>query len=959
MPKATPEIQPIIFVPTDPDPEPVLLWSLAFPNAWVPAIHRLQQEVAGREDEPVSVPIRSLNAVLRALVAPLATLPGDTKARRDGSTPAWLLARQPIDPGLIWLIVQAWLDQQYRACPSYPQVRPTMGEADLAWVEHLVDWRGASPGAHTADPADRHAWLALPLLLADRLTAAGATLRVRDEQRRLIRVPVDEGAELMTWPPVYHTDRRGQWGYSYTVRITAQSVIGDPQLRIHLGFGIRRWVSFLLGGKPAYLGPTARSVFLHPTQPWLQQDASSMATVARLKAAREGDEWVARWESPVAAIANRLQGHFPAARDLHARPETWIRGVDGVEAAMVHLHQQGHPVSPGLDLQTREELARALEPFLEPEWELIAPHRRVPMPASPPRGKHPLTEHLRDVPAERRLQGLVDSVGSKVTIEVYATSDALRDMVADQVHAWLTRSRPQPVEAAAEELGSGTGALPAGEATTGGAVVIQAGASAAGVGSAGGQQGAQRRRPRARAAEPVPERAPDREEIALPGGRLRIIQRSLGSLADPLPRDQAEQWSGHKRVARTQERAAAILNALGQAEEPTLAIVELPHYQDPAQRALRAQFRLVDPKIAIRLGMAKAGRVTQFITPPLVEDGPRAPRRGGVDVALDLRHRSGNAVLDGLRQLGYLPAPLADPGRFGRTIPQDLLVVAVRLLRLTDRRNWQQRIYVPCAVLIDAQRSKVWAWLPDGGPIRPYREALLAVALMDPAFARRKNWGEALRQLRNFIMYGLPREGPHDRVVLAEAQNIRSLWKSLGNPKIVWDTVQFADDQPPDAVADLDGALRVVRLRTHEREETPDWFSPGAGPASAPTGLWADPESADRRLFFSTGKKPHTIAGPRQGKQVRPTEHFAIPALLEIVPVALQPGDSPRAWVQVVDSWRQMAFLAPDGTLLPWPMHLAAKMDEYAEVIGPWSWSDVESVGEAEESNESEVDGDA
>jgi hypothetical protein len=288
-----------------------------------------------------------------------------------------------------------------------------------------------------------------------------------------------------------------------------------------------------------------------------------------------------------------------------------------------------------------------------------------------------------------------------------------------------------------------------------------------------------------------------------------------------------------------------------------------------------------------------------------------------------------------------------------------MLIVAVRMIRITRRRNPRQAVAFPCAVLVDTTRTAIWAWLPDGKGIRPYREALLQMAQLAPGLVapqldkvlgKRGKRGELskaehdlLERLQYFLLTLVPKLRPAHCCVLVEAQNLRGLWKWLADPAVTWDHIQVGDRDRPVPVATLPGGLRMIRLRTKERQETPEWFAPGGSAGSAPGGVWADPADPDgtaRRLFYSTGPKPHTQKGSRKGKQQNPREHYANPSLLEIVPIALQPGDAIPIWAQAVAHWRNMNYLTPDVTLFPWPLYLAEAMRPYAEVIGPWVWPD-------------------
>jgi hypothetical protein len=124
--------------------------------------------------------------------------------------------------------------------------------------------------------------------------------------------------------------------------------------------------------------------------------------------------------------------------------------------------------------------------------------------------------------------------------------------------------------------------------------------------------------------------------------------------------------------------------------------------------------------------------------------------------------------------------------------------------------------------------------------------------------------------------------------------------------------------------------MRLIRLRTAENGETPEWYVPGARPGNSAAGIWRDPTIP--HLFYSAADKPRAMKAGRRGKQERPQEQHAIASLLEIVPAAVQPdnrdadGFAP-IWAYAVEQWRRMGYLAPERemTLRPLPLHLAEK----------------------------------
>lgn len=443
------------------------------------------------------------------------------------------------------------------------------------------------------------------------------------------------------------------------------------------------------------------------------------------------------------------------------------------------------------------------------------------------------------------------------------------------------------------------------------------------------------REPRVRETEPQPPPVLNEEQVTLPGGgRLRIVARPQEGRGDPLP--------GSKRTMatlrrETEQRARDIAASLEPLDEPALALIELPNYRDPQQPEVRRRFgRYRDPKSALRLGMAHAGRLSKFVT---------SDTKG-------LRERCDKAVRDGLRHLGYLPAPLAYEVRTGPTPPADLTIAAVWFVRLTRKRAFSN-IHLPIVVLLHTRSHEIKAWLPDGHGVRTYRQALLDVTALQPEDVTRRRQKDALAQLQHLLTRDLG--GPNqDVVILATAQNARETWTGLNNAAIVWDHLLFDAEGQAEAVATRQDRIRVIRLRTNKRGETPEWYEPDGQAVNSIQGIWRLPGT---RTYYNVGSKPHTMSGSREGKSVDPTEFYALPSILEIVPIAMI-DDEGDMWATVVDQWRRRSYVTNGMTLLSLPLELARKMDKYAEVIGHWVFPDEWDEDEDDEDEDTEDEDD-
>ncbi len=903
---------------------------LPLPEDWHPLLCKIEEERQGKSDVSVTIPIRSLNSVIHGVIPQLLTAPKagmrsrNESNQRERTMPPWLIAKAPLSTEKIWFIIQAWLEKTYSDCPSFEMVKRQLRLEDLTWepVKIALNERPPMNGTAVLPPL---AFDAFPAFIAARLIERNVYLPVGSHMCSLLRVPIQDGTELMTWPPVpMRVGKQQTWWYSYVVTIKLHTFVGISEPHVHFHYSVRRWrsSSCIEDGK-LQLGHHT-SVYLHLTRPWLGLPYTYTCSVATLEATMRGDQRTTRWTNRVPEIFKRSAVGFPLAEELIRDPAKWLQGVNGVQAGIVYVTPRYHPIGTGIGPDVCEALTNAIMKGLGEDAIQCPPLSPISMPQK--RSKHFLERDLREISVKDRLAGFVESVGSSATIEVVWRTEAVRDMLVDRIVAEISLPRP-PLPPRVREDHNLAGQS---EDTTEEKGVEDRLFEVQEVSAE------TKRLPRRRRVDEAPPEPAYERDIPLPGGRLRIRIIHVGTMDDPFPELGEKRRQSIQRY--TEERVYTIKEQMGLALEPTLTLFELPNYKDPRKPRRRHLYRGRDPQSAIRLGMASTGRVVQFITN--TED--------------NLRERCKASVRDGLRHLGYLPVPIGYQLTSGPQLPENLLVAAVWVVRLTRKRSWAG-VYLPVVVLFHVGKQKVEAWLPGKG-VRPFREALLEVTTMNPDQVKQRRREEALGELRVFIQTQLMKQGSEDVLILTMAQNIRDIWPGLNNDQVILDKLRFERNGTAFPANTLRGRLRLLRLRTSMNEETPEWYIPGAGPNNFTQGMWfasgaTEEQRIASRMLYLIGSKPHTMAGSRKGKQKKPRERYAIPSILECLTVLLQEDDDPLVWPNAIYQWRKMSYVTNDDTLLPLPLEFAKKVEDYARVIGPWVFPD-----EWDQENEEEVD---
>ncbi|SFQ77718.1 pPIWI_RE module domain-containing protein [Amycolatopsis rubida] len=423
---------------------------------------------------------------------------------------------------------------------------------------------------------------------------------------------------------------------------------------------------------------------------------------------------------------------------------------------------------------------------------------------------------------------------------------------------------------------------------------------------------------------------------------LRTLQ-DVGVLAS-LPAgkgDYQERAEFHDQAVRARRgEVAQSLSAVGPEAAVPIALVELPgpkKFPDPRR----------DPKFAVRLGCARAGRVSQFVR-PVSESAEDAP------------HRVRAALLDGFRQLGAVPVP---DHTLGDLLEIDLDYLGVWMIR--KRRNREDSHLANALVAVRIKRSGdgyvIEGWSGLQRRWRPYPRLLIELAELaeipeDPTmpapFDRWHSNEDQQRICASQLKRLLAQVRGRPTMVVAGAHNLRLVWPWLQNGQLVPDFLQFGE-QPPQRIDVYGRDLRLVLVRG-EPDEVPQWYWPkGSGETATAgfrQGLWrADYAADENRVFVSTGETSAQNGKMRSLLKITPESAWPTapetsgwnPGYLEVaVAGCLSPQilatsgrtdtkpDDPCALAALVHQLRHSDDY-PGPLALPLPLHLAKLAGEY------------------------------
>jgi hypothetical protein len=900
-------------------------YALAFPAAGRRAVLDLYRHGKKRPELINQVPVRRLNAALRAVAPDLVSV-ADNAAVDDGRP--WLYAKREYPLHVLNALIASWLYTMQPSPEAFPLVMDTMRQLDvksLSWDLMAVNLteQTVSEGG-TAIPAP-HLYRLLPDVLAARIERLDP-YEYCGTRVEFKRVATEQGAELISWPPSEYRPKpkKGQaarpWRFSGVIKLTLQTVPFSPVPRIHIATGIRRWVRDSVW-VPENQGV---SVYLRSDAPWLAgAEESARFAVAKLR-------WSKREHAPAWAVGGpqgilaRLStaSEFPPPKSLAEEPDTWIDGRDGVTAAVTYHTANGyHGVGAGLGPSERRRLtewaAQALAPEFQPLGELtrsgrkpVAP-RRVLTPPEPMPKKDPTPDKVAKAEAanavidaanaERRRERLACAVGGDRVFSCHLLyqTDTVRDAL---------------VSAAERNLGL------------------------------------DEYRVAGSAADTWVWRAPEVEV------RLRALP--LGELGSPLGGAVApKRGEEHQEaVARRRTATKELLMSLGEFSQ--LVFVELE-----GRSAFGA---LTDPKGAIRVGCAEAGRVSQFITPEKQLPGDDADADDAPDDEVEgtFEHRANAAWADGLRQAGMSFVP---QHTLGDAVPGKLNQLAFWIVRRnTSESSWRQQ-FTPVAVLIRPDQDTIMGRTPGTQGWVPYAQLLkdLTGQVRGPDL---KTADQQQAETARFVRQMLYTVRSEPTVVFTHAQNARSRWDWLLNGQLAADKIRVGGGPVQDLA--LHGKqVTLIRVRDGDRDETAQWWAPDTEEiAGWSQGLWVPPDASEgSRVFYATTEKPGSHQKKkRDDTKLTPHVHAATgklvtnwtrnawnPVLLEIAVVGHAPGADPEAWAMYVQQQR-FADDYRDALKFPLALHLAELAREYALPYG----DEIEEITTFDESDDSITLGD-
>lgn len=406
-------------------------------------------------------------------------------------------------------------------------------------------------------------------------------------------------------------------------------------------------------------------------------------------------------------------------------------------------------------------------------------------------------------------------------------------------------------------------------------------------------------------------------------------------------------------IASARERMDAIRKTLGTAHggAPTACIVVLPNY------SLSYKTEALDPKQAIRMGLALSGRLSQFLVPRgsgkaaredngLIVCGAEDRQSNKADETVDtFDYRVSVAVRDLMRQLGFVHKFKNTPA-----LKPSAPLYGIHLASLKKKQDWGKEALI--ATRLDYERGTTDVLLPQlQMDWIPYWRAQLELARMsNPLDTRAHLCADGLMLKR--LVDKLKDEAPQDALLLVHSYgHIRfgAWWPGISDEGLAKGSLRYGPTVSPDKskepikdhLFDCENTnLNILRIRLGDSDEVPDYFTDLS--SDSLNGETREPKRSQKQgVFKADGYLLALVPKPgdtqyqnafRGSSVERPNMLVHVKSLSEYVLLTSDDESLALECVRRAEASRADMVQLLKGSMmvnLPAPLHLAEKMDEY------------------------------
>lgn len=333
-----------------------------------------------------------------------------------------------------------------------------------------------------------------------------------------------------------------------------------------------------------------------------------------------------------------------------------------------------------------------------------------------------------------------------------------------------------------------------------------------------------------------------------------------------------------------------------------------------------------DPKDAIRCGFALRNRLTQFITPWNNDNNGEK-----------VENKITSAIEDLCRQLGYVRA-LDEKVVDNEDALVHTPIIGIHVMTQVNTIYGKAR-FLPLSVELDYVSGRTYVECDAFEQNRvPYYEAAFELARLslDKDFEKKCEVASRGMFKQKMVMWKNVYKNKNILVLIEANGNTRAICNGITDGQIQKYT--FLEKYCPEEIEvgtkessymlNLnDSGVRFIRVRRNG--EVPDYYTDLSKKEgySASSGVFKYGQD-----YWAVAGRPNNQAYKRSYKNTKydmPTQNFSERDMIEIYPIQLQKGDNPDEWVNYANSLRLGAIQYDESTVMPIPLHLASKLQEY------------------------------
>ena len=388
-----------------------------------------------------------------------------------------------------------------------------------------------------------------------------------------------------------------------------------------------------------------------------------------------------------------------------------------------------------------------------------------------------------------------------------------------------------------------------------------------------------------------------------------------------------------------ENRINEINKELNKVKGPTLAFVIIndKEYYKKLDKDI-----LLDPKYAIRCGFAQMGRLTQFIT---IESYYKEYKRlNNFNEGIDNKKEEGSkenkilksGILDGFRQLGVV----YDYSNNKRLKDKDIVGIHISNYKKTIYNNIIGQF--PIIVRYDVENSKIYAYcdLVDKVEV-PYWKLNLELA----ALGANKNISDLIKQNMSYTSLSrrldrIVNKSKKEAIIIIDANGTsRSFIKGIANTEIEKANRDIKKESyklliKEDQIIELNDLSNISLIRIRHNNEVPSYIPIKNGENYLQTsGIYKYED-----LFYLIESRPKHEGKVYESNETKvdSTRSFSHRNMMEVFPMYIS-NKSEEKELEVVSIVKKLksSSIQFDSreTILPLPLHLALKSEEYLYTI--------------------------